>query len=210
MRSVNRQLAILNWYARKEAVLPIMRWKSLICSTVLTLLVAASQASAQGKETYTGTMVGVGGRLGGVTRTFTLTINGRTPDSEVTRDVAILAEGGQDKLLDEIRNKDLGRFSLGGQLGRELNFVVEDTQSNGDRKIMILFERWMNLYEVRSGTRSTDYPFSYVEVIVDRNGRGEGTFIPAARVRFNKKNEVEVENFGIYPARLAGVRLRKS
>ncbi|HEV8587227.1 MAG TPA: hypothetical protein VGQ72_00005 [Pyrinomonadaceae bacterium] len=188
----------------------MMQLKSLVLLAALILLCAASHASAQQKETYTGTIVGVGGRLGGVTRTFTLTINGRTPDSEVTRDVAILAEGGQDKLLDEIRNKDLGRFSLGGQLGRELNFVVEDTQSNGDRKFMILFERWMNLYEVRYGARSTDYPFSYVELIVDRNGHGEGTFIPAARVRFNKKNEVEVENFGIYPARLAGVRLRKS
>jgi len=66
----------------------------------------------------------------------------------------------------------------------------------------------MNLYEERYGTRSTDYPFSYVELIVDRNGHGQGTFIPAARVRFNKKNEVEVENFGIYPARLSGVRQR--
>ena len=85
--------------------------------------------------------------------------------------------------------------------------MTETSESNGSRKIMILFERWMNLYELRYGARSADYPFSYVELIVDRNGRGEGTFIPAARVRF-KNNQVEVENFGIYPARLSAVRRR--
>jgi hypothetical protein len=167
-------------------------------------LSAAAQSAA--RETYTGTMVGIGGRRT-VTRTFTLTLNARTADAEVGRDVAILAEGGQDALLRGIRDRDLGRFSLSGQVGRRLNFVTETTLGNGDRKLMILFERWVDIYEVRYGTRSTDYPFGYVELIVDRNGRGEGSFIPAARVRFSR-NEIEVENFGSFPARLFGVRRR--
>jgi hypothetical protein len=181
---------------------------SLVLLATLVLLCFAPSINAQGEEVYTGTIVGVGGRLGGVTRPFTLTLNGHTADSAAERAVATLAEGGQDRLLSLIRDNNLGRFSIGGQVGREVNFVVEEKMSNGDRKIIILFERWMDLYEVRYGSRSTDYPFSYVELIVDRQGHGQGTFIPAARVRFNKKNEVEVENFGIYPARLSGVRRR--
>lgn len=187
----------------------LKRANSIVFLTILILL-GVVRVSAQAQEVYTGTMVGVGGRLGGVSRPFTLTINGHTSDSDAARAVAVLAEGGQDRLMSQIHNTKLGRFSLGGQLGRELNFVVENAMSNGDRKIMILFERWMNLYEVRYGSRSTDYPFSYVELIIDRNGHGQGTFIPAARVRFNKNNEVEVENFGIYPAQLSGVRRRRS
>jgi hypothetical protein len=182
----------------------------LVFLAAITLIFFASSISAQKKEVYTGTIVGVGGRLGGVSRPFTLTLNGHTTDGEAERAVATLAEGGQDRLLSEIRNNNLGRFSIGGQVGRQLNFVVEERMPNGDRKITILFERWLNLYEVRYGARSTDYPLSYVELIVDRNGHGQGTFIPAARVRFNKKNEVEIENFGIYPARLSGVRQRSS
>ena len=181
---------------------------ALVFLAALILLSFAPSINAQGQEVYTGTIVGVGGRLGGVSVPFTLTLNGHTNDRAAERAIAVLAEGGQDRLLSEIHDNNLGRFSIGGQVGREVNFVVEDTMSNGERKIMILFERWLNLYEVRYGARSTDYPFSYVELIVDRNGHGQGTFIPAARVRFNKKNEVEVENFGIYPARLSGVRRR--
>jgi hypothetical protein len=185
-----------------------MRLKFFILTSALLFsfaLNAAAQSSA--RDTYTGTAVGIGRRTT-VTRTFTLTVSGRTPDGEVRRDVALLAEAGQDELLTKIRERDLGRFSLGGQLGRRLNFVTETTLGNGDRKLMILFERWVDIYEARYGTRSLDYPFSYVELIVDRDGRGEGTFIPAARVRFNSRNEIEVENFGIYPARLFGVRRR--
>ena len=185
-----------------------MRLKFFIVASGLMFTIAVNVvAQTAARETYTGTMVGIGGRRT-VTRTFTLTINGRTPDAEVARDVALLAEGGQDAVLRTIRDRDLGRFSLSGQVGRRLNFVTETTLANGDRKLMILFERWVDIYEVRHGTRSTDYPFGYVELIVDRNGRGEGSFIPAARVRFIGGNQVEIENFGIYPARLYGVRRR--
>jgi len=185
-----------------------MQGRFLKLSTLfLAILFWSLGANAQTTETYTGTMVGVGGRLGGVSRPFTLIIDRQTPDADVRRAVAILAEGGQDALLDNVRDKRLGRFSVGGQVGRELNFVTETTLPNGDRKIMIIFERWMDLYELRAGARSTDYPFGYVELILDRDGRGTGTFIPAARIRF-KDNQVEVENFGIYPARLYGVRRR--
>lgn len=184
--------------------------RSLFFFAAVILLSFAPSIKAQSQEVYTGTIVGVGGRLGGVSRPFTLTLNGHTADGAAEHAVATLAEGGQDRLLSEIRNNNLGRFSIGGEVGRQVNFVVEEKMSNGDRKLTILFERWLNLYEVRYGARSTDYPLSYVELIVDRNGHGQGTFIPAARVRFNKKNEVEIENLGIYPARLSGVRMRSS
>jgi len=187
-----------------------MRLRCLIFASALVFTFTANAvAQSAANETYTGTMVGIG-RSRSVSRTFALTLKGRTPDAEVARDVAILAEGRQDALLEAIDGRDLGYFSLGGQLGRRLNFVTETKLANGNRKLMILFERWMNVYELRSGARSTDYPFSYVELILDPDGRGEGTFIPAARVRFVGGNQVEVENFGIYPARLFGVRRRNS
>ena len=181
---------------------------ALACGVFMLLAVASS---ANAKEVYTGTVIGVGGPLGGVSRPFTLEIDGYTSKAEGSRAVAVLAEGGQDRLLKELEGKRRGYFSLGGQLGRDLNFVQETRTADGRRRITILFARWMNLYELRTGARSEDYPFSYVELFIDANGKGEGTFIPAARVYFDKKNgNLDVENFGIYPARLAGVELRRS
>jgi hypothetical protein len=187
---------------------------TIVCTLLLVLspchTAKANLASA--KEEYTGTVVGVGGTLGGTSRPFTLTIENRTTPGEAGRAVATLAEGGQDALLRELQGKRLGYFSLGGQLGRDLSFVNETRTADGGRRITILFERWMNLFELRYGARSEDYPFTYIELFIDASGKGEGTFIPAARIYFDKKrgNQVDVENFGIYPARLVGVELRNS
>ncbi len=185
---------------------------SIRCAVAFgAFMLLALASSANAKEVYTGTVIGVGGPLGGVSRPLTLEIDSYTSKAESSRAVAVLAEGGQDRLLKELEGKRLGYFSLGGQLGRDLNFVQETRAADGRRRITILFARWMNLYELRTGARSEDYPFSYLELFIDANGKGEGTFIPAARVYFDKKNgNLDVENFGIYPARLAGVELRRS
>jgi len=178
---------------------------------VAAMALTAVSGVAQ-KQEFTGTVIGVGGQLGGVSRPFTLTLDSLTPARDVQGDVSILAEGGQDALLRKLDGKRIGYFSLGNGLGRDVNFAWETPTANGGRRITAVFERWMNLYELRYGTRSEDYPFSYVEITVDRNGKGEGTFIPAAKIYFDKKNgnQVDVENFGIYPARLAGVQLRQN
>jgi hypothetical protein len=175
----------------------------------LTAMTLASSSATLAQEEFTGTVVGVGGTLGGVSRPFTLRIDSQTPPDERARAISVLAEGGQDDLLKLIHGKRLGYFSMGAQLGRDLNFVQVTSTAGGGRHYVILFERWMNIYEIRYGTRSQDYPFSYIELYVDGSGKGEGSFIPAARVRFDKsEGTLEVENFGIYPARLAGVKLR--
>jgi hypothetical protein len=189
---------------------------ALCCAALVavSVSVASAQTNAQGtntRETFTGTIVGIGGTLGGRTRQFTLDITGTTPDADVTRYVEMLAGGGQDAIMRQARNQRLGRFTITGQLGRDVNFVRIHPTENGGRRIIVVFERWLNTFEVRYGTRSVDYPFSYAEIIVDNRGRGEGTFIPAAQIRFdNDDRKVEVVNFGIYPARLAAVRQRRT
>ncbi len=146
--------------------------------------------------------------MAGRSTQFTLTINGNTSDQDAQRYISILAEKGQDGLMSAIKNQKLGTFALSGQLGRDVN-VVRVHRTETGRRITILFERWLNLFEVRYGTRSEDYPFTYAEIFVDAQGKGEGTLIPAARIRFEKDNRtVEIENFGIYPAKLAGVQAK--
>ena len=193
--------------------------KTLKCRTVgavLILCVTAVSGWAQnGRQTYTGTVVsyGSGFNTRTTTNTFTLIVNGETPESEVGRLVGILQEGGQDRLQEAIRNNDLGNFAVGGRVGRTLNAVVIDAVE-GRRRIRALFERWIRFGEIRGGYRSVDYPFGYIELFVDPNtGRGEGTLIEAAQIRWDrdkKSNQyvVEIENFGTFPARLMGVSLR--
>jgi hypothetical protein len=108
-----------------------------------------------------------------------------------------------------ITSKELGHFSVDGQVGRDLNFVQE-SQSPKGRKITIIFERWLRMFEVRNATRSRDYPFTYIELFVDDNGKGEGSLVGLAKLSADKQNPntFDIENFGTYAAKLMGVELR--
>ena len=161
------------------------------------------------KEVYTGSVVAIGGQFGGASRTFTLEITGYTSSEDAQHDFEILRSQGQDDFIKAISHKKLGSFSIDGQVGRDLRFVQESQTEKG-RRITILFERWLRMFEVKYGTRSQDYPFTYVELLVNDNGKGEGSVVGLAKVSFDKKNPntLDIENFGTYAAKLMGVELR--
>ena len=181
--------------------------------TQLAILLAMCAGVGFGQRaaaTYTGTAVIYGSGLSTrtITRPFTLMINRRSSANEIQQYLRTLERGGQDSLLREVGDNDLGRFSLTGSVGVPLSAVVID-QNNGETRIRAIFRRWIGFGELRRGYRSVDYPFGYVELHIDpRTGRGEGTIIPAARIRFRGNETVEIEDFGTFPGRLMGVRAR--
>ena len=190
----------------------------ICCIVTIGLSVAPRSAKALNKdrsghlptkEVYTGTVAAIGGQFAGASRPFTLEITGFTPSEEAQQDFEVLRAQGQDDFIKAISHKKFGSFSLDGQTGRDLRFVQESQTEKG-RKITILFERWLRMFEVQYGTRSQDYPFTYIELFVNDNGKGEGSVVGLAKVSFDKKNPntLDIENYGTYAAKLMGVELR--
>lgn len=187
----------------------------IISQSVLLILFVAlfafGQARAQNSagEEYTGSLISFNGPRT-ATAFFNLKITGRTSDEAARRYLNVLDNEGQQQALDAINGEDLGTFQIGNQLGRRLNVVRESTV-DGKRRIFIVFERWTRLAELRGGYRSVDYPFGVVEMFIDeKTGKGEGTYIPAARIRLddNKRTgvqELEIENFATYPVKLNNI-----
>lgn len=201
------------------------RYNVFINSVLTSLIVvaAAFAVSAQnrsnrnndgrgGPEVIQGTVVLYGTGLN--TRTavmpFQLRLTGETPPDQVRSLLGTLQESGQDDVLDRIRKDDLGSFTINNRIGPRINFVSED-MVNGQRRVFVVFERWMQFAELRGGYRSTDYPFGVFEMYFDpATGKGTGTYIPAARIRWqtDKKTgqgQVEIENFATFPGRLMGL-----
>lgn len=187
----------------------------LLFALVFLMLSSISIINAQPKETYTGTVLSFGSGRDTRTRTnlFTLQINGQTSNQQVAGYLDILQSSGQDNLLNAIDNENLGRFSVGANVGVPVN-VVRESVVDGKRRIFIVFKRWTYFAELRGGYRSIDYPFGVIEMSIDENtGKGEGTYIAAAQIRWkqDKKSgeyQVEIENFATFPARLMGVTKR--
>lgn len=191
-----------------------MRIRNLIFAVVALAggLQLAVFAQAEMPATYNATVVqfGSGRNTRTTTNTFQLRLRGVTSEAETNRLLAILAEGGQDDLLKEIEDNDLGNLSIGGRLGPRIN-AVNISEVNGKKRVIAIFARWLQFAELRGGYRSVDYPFGYVEMIIDpKTGKGEGTYIGAAQIKWKKaKNSndyhLEVESFATFPGKLMAV-----
>ena len=193
---------------------------TIVLLAFLTLVWSSQNAFGQtnrtttgGTEEFTGSIISFNGPRT-ATAFFNLRLNGRTSDEQARQYLNVLRQDGQSRALEAIDDNDLGSFSIGNNLARRLNVVRESTV-DGRRRIFIVFERWTQFAEHRFGTRSLDYPFGVIELYVDpRTGKGEGTYIAAARIRFdddsrNNQQTVEIENFATYPARLTNVTLAR-
>jgi hypothetical protein len=174
-------------------------------------LVAASAPASQAKVVQAsrmyvqGQVIGIGGRRAGLNRPFTLLVNNYTSADDVDRLNQALRGGGQEELLRVLSRLNAGRVSIGNNVGVRANAVISTPTAEGGTKLTVLYERNVNIYELRAGARSQDYRFGYAEIFLDSRGRGAGTFIPAAKVKLEGDTWV-VEDFGEFPARLMGLR----
>jgi hypothetical protein len=167
---------------------------------------ARAMGAAAANLSVTGTVIGIGGQMAGRSRPFTLLVNRYTSADDVARLNSALQSGGQDELMRVLSKLDAGRISIGNNVGVTANAVIATPTGEGRTRMVVLYQRNVNFYELRYGARSEDYRFGYAEIFLDRQGHGEGTFIPAAKVRLRDGNTWEVEDFGVFPARLIGLR----
>jgi len=158
-------------------------------------------------RTITGTVYFMSGRRPGASMPFTLIINRLTTPEEVSQLNSALQAGKQDELLRTLSRMDAGRIQIGTNVGVPANAIMMTEQGDGRTKLTVIYQRNLRFAELRYGTRSVDYPFGYAEMYVGR-GDNEGMLIPAARVRLRDGNTWEVEDFGTFPARLMGLRVR--
>ena len=187
--------------------------KTTHLAPLFMILCLAAAAFGQ-QETYTGTLLSYGTGLNTRTYTapFTLTIDRQTSDQRAQSLLGLLQEGDQNSLLDAVRQEDVGRFSINGRIGPRVN-VVREHNIDGKIRIFAVFERWKNFGELRGGYRSLDYPFGVIEMYIDpQTGKGQGTYVAAAKVRWDHdksgQNQIAIENFATFPAKLMGVTRR--
>jgi hypothetical protein len=191
-----------------------MRVKKVIMSAVVLAVAtsflqiktsAAVQDSFSGR-TITGTVYFVGGRASGRSLPFTLIINRLTTPEEINQLNETLRSGGQDELLRVLSRMKAGRIQVGSGIGLTANAIFTSSYE-GRTKLTVLYERNVRFGELRYGARSQDYRFGYADMYIGR-GSNEGMFIPAAKIRLRDGNTWEVEDFGTFPARLMGLRVR--
>ena len=159
---------------------------------------------------YAARAFGQAGAVAGKSFGLTIYVYGLTSDGEVDELVATLKSKGQDGLVSKLEDmKDKGRVSPTGSVGTGTRIVRIRPTKDGGQHIVLATNRPISFPELYNSTRTKDYPISIVVLNVDKDGKGTGTFAPLCKVKFNKKHELEIENYGQKPFRLANVYREK-
>jgi hypothetical protein len=155
---------------------------------------------------YSATAIGQAGTTAGRTFGLNIYMQELTSNGQVDELLGILKQKGQDGLVSAMENiKDVGRVAPTGSVGTGLRVVRIRATKNGGQHIVLVTNRPIAFAELYNFTRSTDYPFSFVVLDVDKDGKGTGLLAPLCKLKFNKKKELEIEHYGQKPFRLANV-----
>ncbi|MEA2599769.1 MAG: hypothetical protein QOF89_761 [Acidobacteriota bacterium] len=144
---------------------------------------------------------------GGGTAPVVIHIDHYSSEAEVQRLKGILADKGPSALRDALWDLEAGYIRVGGGLGYPIAVATSRPDGKGGRVVRLMMDRPISYREAVTDALSRDYPFSYVEIPVNGNGKGEGKFIAAARVSITA-GTVDIESYGIQPLRLLNVRTR--
>jgi hypothetical protein len=119
---------------------------NLVCALCcLSLFQQAPDARAQSSsQRINGTAVGIGGRLGGRSRQFTLIANNYTAPNQVRELNDALRRGGDEELLRTLSGMDAGRIQIGTGVGVKANAIIADSWGEGGSKLTVFYERNIN------------------------------------------------------------------
>lgn len=133
-------------------------------------------------------------------------------DEERERLLTTLQEFGRDKLIDELQKirPPVGYIRTPSTLAYDLYYARNNPLPDGSRRIILATNRRVSFGEVVNSTRSMDYQFTLIELHIDKNGKGEGKIVPAAKVTWDKQaKRIEIENYNALPVDLLQVVAKK-
>ena len=129
-------------------------------------------------------------------------------------------EKGQDALLSALQKMpNHGKISIPGwtgpdphnaRLGWVLHYAYSTPGEDGGYRIGIATDRYIGMWEARNQPRTIDYPFSLIEIRLDKEGKGVGKMAVATKIDFDKKKkQLVLENYSSEPVRLNQVKIEK-
>jgi hypothetical protein len=157
------------------------------------------------KESFTGFAINLNG--GPTTATVDFTIQRWSTDQEREDLLAILVEEkdsyrANEKLLKALQKMPkVGYIRTSTSLGWDLRYAREAELPDGGRRIVLGTDRPIGFAEARNSGRSMDYPFTILEIQLDKADKGQGKILAGTRLYIDKSKNLVLENWGQQPVR---------
>jgi hypothetical protein len=178
---------------------------AVVLIALLFLHGAAAMAQAP-REEFSATLSNIS-NVGGVGLTpLTIRITRWTSDEEHERLMSILRDKGQDAFLRALTDQPAaGSIATPTSLKYDFFYAHQQTAPEGGRKIFMITDRPMDFYERANATQSRDYPFTVIEMMIGKDGRGEGSLSQLVQLRLVGEF-LGVENLATSPMKLADIK----
>jgi hypothetical protein len=182
--------------------------RAAIVSSAAFLTIVASAQTMGTPERYTATAMNINN---GRANTIDITVNRWSTDKDRDALVATMVNKGPEKLLDVLQDMPaVGHFAAPGNLSWDIHFARKVPLPDGAERVILITDRPIGFWESVNQPRSFDYPFTVIELRLNRDGEGEGKMSIATKVIYDKKdNMITLENYETSPVQLTNVRRAK-
>ena len=177
--------------------------------------VPATGVSAQNvKETFTAFAINM--NSGPKTATVDISIERWSTDAERDQLLAILTEekdvyrANQELLKALQKMPKAGYIRTPQTLAWDLHYARQHPMEDGGRQIVLGTDRPIGFREARNQPRSMDYPFTIMELRLNKEDKGEGKLLVGTKLYIDKKTKnLVLENYAQQPVRLNEIRKLK-
>jgi hypothetical protein len=176
----------------------------LVCAAAAIAAALVMPVSAQNvKESFTGFAINM--NSGPKTGTIDFTITRWSTDAEREQLLAIIAEKPKDPtqpLLKALQKMPkVGGIRTPQSLAWDLRYARQFPDDEGGRRVVLATDRPIGFAEARNSGRSMDYPFTIIEIHLDKNDKGEGKILAGTKIYVDKNKNLVLENWAQQPVR---------
>ncbi len=144
--------------------------------------------------------------------TVDIAIERLSTDEERAGLIAAFMKGGQDALLNALQKirPRVGYIKLPTRLGYDLQYAYRFPNPDGTVKVVIATDRKIGFGEAATSARTMDYPFTLIEMHLNKEGKGEGRLALGVQITRSRDGKtIELENYGISPVALNNISVLK-
>ncbi len=148
----------------------------------------------------------------GASGTVEIVVNRWSSDADRDKLMNVLMNQGANKLLDALQDMPrVGYYRTPGRVGIDIHFARRVPGEDGGERIVLVTDRRIGFREAVNRPRTIDYPFTVIELRLNKDGEGVGKMSIATRIIPDKENDIiTLENYDMQPVMLNNVRRERA